>query len=48
MRYIELAKAFGEGGGFAAGLIFLGIIFFPILGFGSSQYVFGSAVPKTT
>jgi hypothetical protein len=47
LLYIELAKAFGKGGGFAAGLIFLGIIFFPILGFGSSQYVFGSTVPKT-
>ena len=43
LLYIELAKAFGKGGGFAAGLIFLSIIFFPILGFGSSQYVLGSA-----
>jgi hypothetical protein len=46
LLYIELAKSFGKGGGFAAGLIFLSIIFFPILGFGSSQYVFGSADPK--
>jgi hypothetical protein len=36
---VDLAKAFGKGGGFAVGLIFLGIIFFPILAFGSSQYV---------
>lgn len=36
--YIELAKAFGKGGGFAAGLILLPIVFFPILGFGSAQY----------
>jgi hypothetical protein len=43
LLYIELAKAFGKGGGFAAGLIFLSIIFFPILGFGSSQYVLASA-----
>jgi hypothetical protein len=40
------AKAFGKSGGFAAGLIFLGIIFFPILGFGSSQYMYGDAAPK--
>ncbi len=39
--YIGLAKAFGKGGGFAVGLIFLGIIFFPILAFGSAQYVYG-------
>jgi len=44
--YVELAKAFGKGGGFAVGLLFLSIIFFPILGFGSSQYVFGDAAPK--
>jgi uncharacterized membrane protein YhaH (DUF805 family) len=35
---IDLAAAFGKSGGFAAGLILLGFIFFPILGFGSDQY----------
>ena len=35
---IDLAKSFGNGVGFGLGLAFLGIIFFPILGFGSSQY----------
>jgi ABC-type transport system involved in cytochrome c biogenesis permease component len=35
---IDLAKSFGKGVGFALGLIFLSIIFFPILGFGSAQY----------
>ena len=35
---VDLAKSFGKGGGFAAGLILLGFIFFPILAFGSSQY----------
>ena len=34
----DLANAFGKGGGFAAGVILLGFIFFPILAFGSSQY----------
>ncbi len=35
---IEISRAFGHGGGFAVGLVLLGIIFFPILGFGSDQY----------
>ena len=35
---IDLAKSFGKGVGFGIGLILLGIIFFPILGFGSAQY----------
>jgi len=35
---IDLAKSFGKGVGFGIGLILLGIIFFPILGFGSEQY----------
>jgi hypothetical protein len=36
---VKLAKAFGKGGGFAVGLIFLPIIFLPILAFGSAQYI---------
>ncbi len=35
---IDLAKRFGKGGGFTAGLILLPVIFIPILGFGSAQY----------
>jgi Family of unknown function (DUF5684) len=35
---IDLAKSFGNGVGFGVGLAFLGIIFFPILAFGSAQY----------
>lgn len=35
---IKLAKAFGKGGGFAAGLILLNTIFVMILGFGSAEY----------
>jgi hypothetical protein len=34
-----LSKSFGHGVGFTPGLIFLGIIFYPILGFGSSKYI---------
>jgi len=35
---IELAKVFGKSGWFAAGLIFLPMIFYPILGFGDAEY----------
>lgn len=35
---LDIAKSFGKGVGFAIGLILLGFIFIPILGFGSAQY----------
>jgi Family of unknown function (DUF5684) len=35
---IDMAKSFGKGVGFGIGLAFLGIIFLPILGFGSATY----------
>ncbi len=35
---IDLAKAFGKGTGFGVGLAFLGVIFYPILGFGDATY----------
>ena len=38
MTYISLAERFGKGAGFGIGLLLLGFIFFPILGFGSAQY----------
>ena len=37
--YIDLAKSFGKGVGFAMGLLFLSPIFFPILAFGNAEYV---------
>ena len=33
-----LSKSFGKSEGFTAGLIFLPLIFFPILGFGEPKY----------
>ena len=36
---VSLAKVFGKGGGFAVGIILLPIVFIPILGFGSAEYV---------
>lgn len=35
---LDLAKSFGKGAGFGLGLVFLGPIFYPILGFGSARY----------
>lgn len=37
--YIALAKSFGKGAGFGIGLLFLGFIFYPILGFGDATYL---------
>jgi hypothetical protein len=34
-----VSKSFGKDGGFTAGLIFLPIIFYPILAFGKATYV---------
>ncbi len=44
---MDLARAFGKGAGFAIGMLFLSFIFFPILGFGSAQYL-GPAAPMGT
>jgi len=38
LALVALAKTFGKGGGFVVGLIFLPIIFWPILAFDSSKY----------
>ena len=35
---IDIAKCFGFGVGFGLGLVFLGMIFVPVLGFGSATY----------
>jgi hypothetical protein len=35
----DVSKAFGKGVGFTLGLLFLPLIFFPILGFGSARYL---------
>jgi hypothetical protein len=43
---IDTAKSFGKGAGFGIGLALLGIIFWPILGFGSAQYQGAAAPPR--
>ena len=35
---INLAKCFGKGNGFGVGLLFLSVVFFPILAFGDARY----------
>jgi len=35
----KVAKAYGKGDGFAIGLLFLGFIFYPMLGFGKDEPV---------
>lgn len=41
---IEVAKKFGKGTGFGVGLVLLGVVFYPILGFGDAKYMGGAAV----
>ena len=43
---ISLAKAFGKGGGFAVGLIFLNTIFTMMLAFDDAKYQLGNNVDK--
>ena len=35
---VDIAKSFGRGMGFGLGLMFLGFVFYPILGFGEAEY----------
>lgn len=46
--YIDLAKSFGKGVGFAIGILLLGFIFVPILGFGDARYLGPAAGPQQT
>lgn len=45
MLYSKMAKSFGKGGGFALGLMFLNIIFMPILAFGDASYIGPDGIP---
>ena len=38
-----LSKSFGQSGGFTVGLLLLGVVFYPILGFGNYKYLGPSA-----
>ncbi|WP_242622759.1 DUF5684 domain-containing protein [Lachnoclostridium sp. Marseille-P6806] len=39
MTCFKLARSFGKGTGFALGLLFLGIVFVPVLAFGGASYI---------
>ena len=39
MLFHGISKSFGKDGGFTAGLVLLGIVFWPILGFGDAKYI---------
>ena len=41
-----LSKSFGKGAGYTVGLIFLGIIFYPMLAFGDAQYITDNRTEK--
>jgi len=43
----RLSKSFGQGVGFTIGLIFLGFIFYPLLGFGDYTYLGPGGTPIT-
>jgi len=43
---IDLAKSFGQDVLFGIGIVFLGFIFIPILGFGDAKYVGPAAAAK--
>ncbi len=45
---IDLAKSFGKDSAFGIGLAIIPIIFFPILGFGSDQYLGPSVKPQNS
>ncbi|MBS4016212.1 MAG: signal peptidase I [Candidatus Latescibacteria bacterium] len=47
LMYHGLSKSFGKGAGFTVGLVLLGFIFVPILGFGRAQYIGPGGAPKT-
>jgi hypothetical protein len=40
-----LSKSFGQSEGFTVGLLLLGVIFYPILGFGNYQYLGPAGIP---
>lgn len=44
---IAIAKSFGKDAGFGVGLVLLGFIFFPILGFGNATYIGPNGINAT-
>lgn len=46
--YIEIAHKFGKSTGFGVGMIFLGVIFIPMLAFGKTEYKGGVGAPGSS
>jgi hypothetical protein len=44
--YNNLAKVFGKDVGYTIGLLLLGFIFFPLLAFGNSKYIWNEETPS--
>ena len=47
LMVMGIARNFGKGGGFAAGLFFLPFIFYPILAFGDAKYLSAKQPPRS-
>ena len=39
IMWIKLAQAFGKGAAYGIGILFLPVVFLPMLGFGDAQYI---------
>ena len=48
IMFVEMAKAYGKSAGFGVGMILLPYIFFPMLAFGDSKYVYGDKAQPTS
>jgi hypothetical protein len=48
IMFIEMAKAYGKSAGFGVGMLFLPYVFFPMLAFGDSKYVYGDKAQPTS
>ena len=48
IMFIEMAKAYGKSAGFGVGMILLPYIFFPMLAFGDSKYIYGDKAQPTS
>jgi hypothetical protein len=48
IMFVEIAKAFGKSAGFGIGMILLPYVFFPMLAFGDSKYVYGDKAQPTS
>lgn len=48
IMFVEMAKAYGKSAGYGVGMIILPYVFFPMLAFGDSTYVYGDKAQPTS